>query len=80
MFYVYCIESQSLPGRRYIGFSEDLEQRVVDHNDGCNRSTAAGRPWKLKGYAAFDSKIVALNFERYLKSGSGHAFCRKHLW
>ena len=80
MFYVYCIESQSLPGRRYIGFTEDLRQRISDHNDGCNRSTAPRRPWRLKGYVAFDDKLAALAFERYLKTGSGHAFRRKRLW
>jgi predicted GIY-YIG superfamily endonuclease len=33
MFYVYCITSQSSPGRRYIGFTKDLKQRVADHNE-----------------------------------------------
>jgi putative endonuclease len=80
MFYVYCIQSASWPGRRYIGFTEDLKQRVVDHNRGCNPSTAAGAPWKLKGYVAFDTKTAALAFEHYLKTGSGHAFRRKRLW
>jgi len=43
-------------------------------------STANGRPWKLKRYIAFQSKPAALTFERYLKTGSGHAFARKRLW
>jgi predicted GIY-YIG superfamily endonuclease len=80
MFYVYCITSQSLPGRRYIGFTEDLKQRLADHNRAGNPSTAAGKPWRLKGYIAFETKIAALDFERYLKSGSGHAFANRHLW
>ena len=45
-----------------------------------NPSTAPYRPWKLKGYIAFDTKEQALAFERYLKSGSGHAFRKRHLW
>jgi predicted GIY-YIG superfamily endonuclease len=80
MFYVYCIESLSLPGQQYTGFTGDLRQRVADHNDGCNPSTAPGRPWSLKGYVAFDNKPAALDFERYLKTGSGHAFRKKRLW
>jgi len=80
MFYVYCIESQSLPVRCHIGFSGDLKQRVADHNDGCNPSTAPDRPWRLKGYVAFDNKPAALDFERYLKTGSGHAFRKRRLW
>lgn len=66
--------------RRYTGFTENPQQRVVAHNRGCNPSTAPFRPWRLKGCVGFDSKIRALEFERYLKSGSGHAFARKRLW
>jgi predicted GIY-YIG superfamily endonuclease len=80
MFYVYCITSESSHGGRYIGFTEDLKQRVADHNHASNRSTVAGRPWRLKGYVAFDTKTAALGFERYLKGGSGHAFAHRHLW
>lgn len=80
MYYVYCIESEGDADRRYVGFSEDLRQRVLDHNRGCNPSTAPFRPWKLRGYLAFDTKVQALEFERYLKTGSGHAFRKKRLW
>ena len=66
--------------RRYVGFTEDLRQRVIDHNRGCNPSTTSFKPWKLRGYLAFDVKAHALEFERYLKTGSGHAFRKKHLW
>ena len=80
MFYVYCLISENDPARRYIGFTEDLRERLADHNTGGTGSTSDGRPWKLQGYVAFDSKIKAHAFERYLKSGSGHAFAKKRLW
>jgi putative endonuclease len=80
VFYVYCLESTSHPEQRYTGFTEDLRQRLHDHNRGCNASTSKFRPWRLEGYVAFDSKFAALAFERYLKTGSGHAFRRKRLW
>ena len=79
MYYVYCLVCETDPARRYVGFTEDLKQRVVDHNAGRNPSTA-GTDWRLKGYVAFDEKPRALAFERYLKSGSGHAFAKKRLW
>ena len=76
MFYVYCIESTKVPGHTYIGFTQDPKQRLIDHNNrGCNPSTAPLTPWKLKGYIAFDSKQGAMNFERYLKTGSVERFC-----
>jgi hypothetical protein len=33
-----------------------------------------------KLYLAFESRDLARRFERYLKSGSGHAFENRHLW
>lgn len=80
MHYVYLIESEAAPGKRYTGYTEDLRQRLADHNAGKNVSTAPFRPWRLRTYLAFSTKAQALAFERYLKSGSGHAFARKRLW
>jgi hypothetical protein len=37
-------------------------------------------PWKLVTYVAFSDIEKARAFERYLKSGSGHAFAKKRLW
>ena len=80
VFYVYCIASISYPTHRYTGFTTDLRQRIADHNAGTTASTSAHRPWRLKGYIAFDTKWAALAFESYLKTGSGHAFRKKRLW
>lgn len=80
MHYVYLLESESKPGKRYVGYSKDLRQRVASHNAGTNVSTAPYRPWRVRTYLAFTSKQQALEFERYLKSGSGHAFADRRLW
>ena len=80
MHYVYLIESISKPGKHYTGYTDDLKQRLLDHNSGKNVSTARLKPWRLKTYLAFSTKTQALAFESYLKSGSGHAFAKKRLW
>jgi putative endonuclease len=81
MHYVYLITSAAAAGEHcYLGYTNDLRQRLLDHNAGKNVSTATKRPWRLKIYLAFSSKSQALAFERYLKSGSGHAFANKLLW
>jgi putative endonuclease len=80
MHYVYLIESTSSEGKRYIGYTDNLRQRIADHNSGKNVSTTAHRPWRLRTYLAFSTKDQALAFEHYLKSGSGHAFAHKRLW
>ena len=79
MYYVYLIRSEMHPSRRYVGSTEDLKQRLTDHNEGRNVSTAPFRPWRLVTYTAFANKEPALAFEHYLKSGSGHAFAKRHL-
>jgi hypothetical protein len=35
-------------------------------------------PWELLAYFAFKSKAIAAAFEKYLKSGSGRAFVKRH--
>ncbi len=80
MYYVYFIESVSAQGERYLGMTTDLKERLQEHNAGKSFHTSKFRPWKLKTYIAFTGRAKAGAFERYLKSGSGHAFARKHLW
>ena len=80
MFYTYVIESLSHPDKRYIGHTADLRQRVEDHNAGKCPHTSKFMPWKLKLYVAFESSEQAQHFEKYLKSGSGHAFAKRHFW
>jgi len=77
MFYVYLLESLQDSTRHYVGFSEDLRQRLKDHNAGFSKHTSKFKPWRVKTYLAFDEKDKALNFERYLKTSSGIAFRRK---
>jgi hypothetical protein len=36
-------------------------------------------PWRLKTYLAFSDEKRALEFGKYLKSGSGRAFAKKRL-
>ena len=80
LYYIYLIESLSAGRQRYVGMTDDLRQRLREHNAGGSPYTARFRPWKLTTYVAFTDPAKAEAFERYLKSGSGHAFARKRLW
>ena len=80
MHYVYLIESVSDPTERYIGVTGDLKARLAEHNAGKSTHTSKHLPWRLVTYIAFSDRTQAEAFERYLKSGSGHAFARKRLW
>jgi len=78
--YVYLIESVGDPTKRYIGVTANLKARLDEHNGGKSMHTSKYRPWRLVTYIAFSDRAQAEAFERYLKSGSGHAFARKRLW
>ncbi|MGX9148387.1 GIY-YIG nuclease family protein [Mesorhizobium sp. 128a] len=80
MWYVYLIESEAAEGERYVGITSDLKQRLADHNAGKSSHTSKFLPWRIVTYAAFSSQTKATSFERYLKSGSRHAFANKRLW
>ena len=80
MFYVYLIKSISNPNQKYIGMTNNLQQRLKDHNSGHSAHTSKYTPWQLINYIAFSSKDAALEFEQYLKSGSGQAFSNRHFW
>jgi len=79
MFYVYIIRSEPRPDQTYIGFTEDVRQRLAIHNRNGSRHTAKFSPRRLEFYCAFKQKRKALAFERYLKSHSGKAFANKRL-
>ena len=80
MFYTYVIESLSDFRQRYIGHTANLRQRLIDHNAGKCPHTSKFVPWKIKVYVAFETIEQAQHFERYLKSGSGHVFAKRHFW
>jgi predicted GIY-YIG superfamily endonuclease len=80
MRYVYLLESEVSEGERYVGVTSDLKQRLGDHNTGKSPHTSKYAPWKLVTYVAFSDEKKGETFERYLKSGSGHAFAKKRLW
>jgi len=76
MFYVYVLKCKN--GRPYIGCTNDLKDRLLRHQKGHVPATKPLLPVILISYFAFSNKYTAFNFEKYLKSGSGRAFVKKH--
>lgn len=73
------LRSISRPERHYIGITSDLAHRLEVHNSGGSRYTSDHRPWRLVSYVRFADEAQAIRFEKYLKSGSGRAFAKRHL-
>ncbi len=78
MHFVYLLQSE-LNSRFYIGYSENLEERIKTHNAGGNISTKSGRPWKLIYHEGYLDKRDALGREKFLKSGSGYRYLKNQL-
>ena len=76
MFYTYILQNK-VTGRYYIGYTPDLRKRVSKHLAGKVQSTKSNLNYHLAFYCAFETRKLALEFERYLKSGSGVAFMKK---
>jgi predicted GIY-YIG superfamily endonuclease len=78
MYYVYLIETAHEPREVYLGRTADLRLRLAAHNAGRSPHTAGRGPWNLVCYHAFAEERRAIEFERYLKTGSGRAFRNRH--
>lgn len=76
--YVHILQSVPMPDRFYVGLSDDLRERLSKHNAGGVPHTSKFRPWGIKTAIAFRDRERASAFERYLKSGSGRAFVKRH--
>ena len=76
--FVYVLESVVAPGRHYTGVSSDPISRLDWHNAGLSRHTRKHGPWKLLVSIEFADAAVAIRFEKYLKTGSGRAFAKRH--
>ena len=75
---VYVLKNADANPRFYVGLTSDVRARLEDHNAGRCSHTAKSRPWQLHVIIEFQSQQSAARFERYLKSGSGRAFAKRH--
>ena len=75
VYYIYAIKS-IVGNRIYVGFTNNLEKRIKEHNQGKTKSTKGFRPWSLIHYETSQTRIEARNREKYLKSGCGKEFLK----
>ncbi len=66
-------------GMTYVGNTSCIQARLRAHENGAVNFTKNRLPVKLIHLSQFADKKLAYNFERYLKSGSGKAFMKRHL-
>lgn len=76
--FVYILRSDRHPGRFYTGLTGNVAGRLHWHNEGPCGVTVRYRPWSLVVSLEFADATTAHRFERYLKTGSGRAFAKRH--
>lgn len=76
--FVYVLQSVRDPSRYYTGLTSNISSRLAAHNAGACPHTASARPWHVVVFVQFVDEHKAVQFERYLKSGSGSAFAKRH--
>lgn len=76
--FVYILRSDTDSSRHYVGVTSDVEKRLEWHNYGPSGQTLQHRPWSVIVSVEFADEQTAVQFERYLKSGSGRAFAKRH--
>ena len=77
MYYTYVLFNQ-VTGRYYIGFTPDLRKKIKKHLAYQVLSTKSNKNYNLVSFLGFKNRSDALDFEQYLKTGSGVAFMNKH--
>jgi len=79
MFYTYCLQSEKDNDELYFGFTNDLKNRLKEHNSGHNFSTKRCLPWKLIYYEACLSESDARRREKYLKTNMGRRMFKRRV-
>lgn len=75
---VYILRSGLDPSRHHVGITHNLRESLEWHNHSIEGHTASLRPWSVVVTVEFPTEKQAVQFEKYLKSGSGRAFAKRH--
>jgi len=76
MYYTYVLRSLK-DNLLYIGWTDDLKNRIKQHGGGKVHATKDRRPLKLIYYEACTNKGSAIKREKYFKTGFGRRFLKE---
>jgi putative endonuclease len=76
MYTVYVLYSD-LHKKHYTGYTSDIEARFKSHNELSESGwTIKYRPWRILHSEEFEEKKMAMQREKWLKSGVGRSFIK----
>jgi putative endonuclease len=73
MFIVYILYSPSTD-KYYTGQTQDLENRILEHNSGETKSIAYGIPWEIVFTAEVPTRTEAVQLEKKIKNTGAKRF------
>lgn len=76
MFYIYILYSSNID-KYYIGFTEDLNDRIYKHNNKHRGFTASANDWELKYSEEFNTKQEAIKREKEIKNWKSRVMIEK---
>ena len=77
VFTVYILQSEK-DNKTYVGYSENLEKRLEEHNKGKVTATRHRRPFIVLFTEQCNSEEKAKQREKYWKNGSGRRKLKKY--
>jgi putative endonuclease len=75
MFYTYIIVSLK-DGSFYKGHTENLEERLEQHNSGKTKSIKHLIPFEMAYFETFSTRDEAIKREKYFKTAAGRRFIK----
>jgi len=73
MFTVYILYSKSFK-RYYVGYTNDIERRMSEHNRKKGKFTDAGIPWVPVHFEQYKIKKEAMDREKLIKSKKSKSY------
>ena len=77
-YLVYILKSK-IKEITYVGFTNDIERRLIEHNIGKSKFTSIYKSWEVVYVEEYASKEDARKREKYFKSATGRRLIRKIL-
>lgn len=70
MFSLYILKSVNYQ-KTYVGFTDNIDRRIYEHNSGQGTFTKRYKPWKLVYSEKYDTFELARTREKFFKSTAG---------
>ena len=70
MYYIYVLKSEKYK-KSYVGFSNNVNQRLKEHNAGKSIYTRRYKPWIVIYKEEFKTEKEAIEREKFFKTRSG---------